>query len=220
MDTVKLHPSHRLRKFNNILTAVVVALGLYIMLFPFLPHANLWISTITDNTNGVRYNGVLAQANNVNTDTLQDAPQDNRLVIPSIQVDNEVILGSDPTIVNEGVWHRPHTSTPDKGGNTVLVGHRFAYNAPATFYHLDKLAPGDRFAVWWEGTEYVYEVYDTFIVDPTAIEVEANTDQPIVTLYTCTPVWTARNRLIVKAKLANPEVLEQRNESESANASS
>lgn len=205
-EKVTKTPISKLRKFNNGLTAVVIVLGLYIMALPFLPFIDLWWDKLWDNTNGVRYSGALAQQEGA-SGNLAEAPKDNRLVVPQIQVDNEIILGEDPSNVHKGVWHRPHTSTPDKGGNTVLVGHRFSYSDPATFYHLDKLKNGDRFAIWWEGKEYVYEVFDISIVGPKAIEVEANTDEPIATLYTCTPVWTAANRLVVKAKLTNPEIL-------------
>ncbi len=208
-STLKVHTETKLRTFNNALTVIVIALGVYIMIFPFLPHLDLWLDKAADNTGGVRYSGLLAQENNVADDNLVAAPEDNRLVIPGIQVDNPLILGSDPENVNRGVWHRPHTSTPDQGGNTVLVAHRFSYNSPATFYHLDKMANGDTFAVWWEGQEYVYEVFETVVVDATAIEIESNTEEPIVTLYTCTPVWTAVDRLVVKARLVNTDILEQ-----------
>ena len=203
-----LRPSFGLRTFNNLLTLVVVGLGLYITAFPFLPHLDLWREQLSDNTNGVRYSGLLAEQSNVDDEVLAEAPTDNRLVLPSITLDEPIVVGDDPDNVHRGVWHRPRTSTPDKGGNTVLVAHRFSYNSPATFYHLDKMDDGDQFAVWWEGKEYVYEVFTTVVVGATAIEIEANTEEPIMTLYTCTPVWTAENRLVVKARLVNTEVLD------------
>ncbi len=199
----------RLRVFNNLLTVVVVGLGLYIMASPLLPHFDLWWAKFQDNTGGVRYSGVLAVENEVETENLVEAPKDNRLVIPGIQLDEGVIVGQDVNLVNIGVWHRPKTSTPDQGSNTVLVGHRFSYNSPATFYHLDKMDHGDKFAIWWEGKEYVYEVFQTVVVAPSAIEIEGPSEEPMVTLYTCTPVWTAANRLVIKARLVNTDVLNE-----------
>ena len=198
-----------LRTFNNILTVVVILLGLYITVLPFLPQIELLKDQIGDNTSGVRYNGLLAQESNVDPTVLAKPPEDNRVVLPSITLDESIVVGDDPNNVHRGVWHRPRTSTPDKGGNTVLVGHRFSYSSPATFYHLDKIDIGDNFAIWWEGKEYVYEVFQTEVVGPTAIEIEANTEAPIATLYTCTPVWTAENRLVIKAHLINTEVLDE-----------
>lgn len=200
--------SMRHRTLNNWLTIVVVLLGAYITIFPFLPHFDLWKSRLGDDTNGVRYSGLLAAQNNIDTTALAEAPEDNRLVLPTISLDEGIVVGDDPNNVHLGVWHRPRTSTPDKGGNTVLVGHRFSYNSPATFYHLDKMKEGDTFAIWWEGTEYVYEVFATTIVEATAVEIEDNTADPIVTLYTCTPVWTAEDRLVIRARLVNTDVLE------------
>lgn len=195
-----------LRRFNNGLTIVIVLLGIYIIILPFLPYFKLWINDILDGTNGVRYSGQLAEQSGV-TNGLSKPPDDNRLVIPQIQIDNEIIVGEDPSNVDRGVWHRPQTSTPDMGGNTVLVGHRFSYSDPATFYHLDKMKVDDTFAVWWQGKEYIYKVFNIAIVGPKAVEIEANTDEPLLTLYTCTPIWTAENRLVIQSKLMNPEVL-------------
>lgn len=106
-----------------------------------------------------------------------------------------------PLLSIKGIWRRPNTSSPDKAGNTVLVAHRFTYNGPAVFYHLDLMKKGHRFAVFWDGKEYDYEVIETKIVEPTAIEIENNTKEPIMTLYTCTPMWTAKQRLVIVSKL-------------------
>lgn len=198
-----------LRTFNNMLTAVVLGLSVYIIVLPFLPFASLWWSDFTDSSNGYRYQSQLAVSAG-QSDNLAPPPQENTLVIPGIQVDHQVVEGADiSALAVNGVWRRPQTSTPDKGGNTVMVAHRFSYSDPATFYHLDKMETGERFAVWWEEKEYVYEVFDISVVQPTAIEIEAPTDEPIMTLYTCTPVWTAAERLVVKARLINTEVLSE-----------
>jgi sortase A len=99
-----------------------------------------------------------------------------------------------------GVWHLPYTSTPDKGGNTVLVGHRFTYAGPAVFYHLDKVQVGDDVTMQWQNKTYTYTVTEVKVVPPTETSVEANTKDPQLTIYTCTPLWTAKNRLVIVAK--------------------
>lgn len=130
----------------------------------------------------------------------KDIPTDSRLVIPKIALDQHIYEGTSPYLVNKGVWARPNTSTPPKGSNTVLVGHRFTYDGPATFYNLDKVAVGDPIVVYWRGKEYDYKVSETKVVPPTAIDVEAPTKDPQLTIYTCTPLWSAKNRLVVVAK--------------------
>jgi sortase A len=193
------------RQVNNWLTAIVVGMGLYIAVLPWLPNVGLWINQLFDSTDGYVYRGDLS-AGRTNEEQLSDPPKDNRLVVPSIALDEPVVEGGDLSVIGSGgTWRRPNTSSPDRGGNTVIVGHRFSYSDPATFYHLDKISVGERLAIWWEEKEYVYEVFETTVVPASAVSIEGASDQSIVTLYTCTPIWTATNRLVVKAKLISGE---------------
>ena len=189
-------------QFNNALTAVVVGLGLYISLLPWLPNITLWWDKLWND--GYVYHGQLSQGQD---DTnLSAPPKDNRLVVPDINLDEPIIEGSNLSVIGGGgTWRLPHTSDPAAGGNTVIVGHRWSYSEPATFYHLDKISIGERFAIWWQQKEYVYEVFDTRIVPPTDLSVEGPSAEPIATLYTCTPIWTASNRLIIQARLLTQE---------------
>lgn len=137
----------------------------------------------------------------VNDAPLQGLPTENTLVIPQIGVDGSVVEGASIDVLKSGFWHRPNTSTPEKGGNTVIIGHRFLYKTgPKTFYGLDKLNEGDEFALFWEGKEYIYRVFEKKLIEPTEVSIEANTEEPMLTLYTCTPLWTAKQRLVVRAK--------------------
>jgi LPXTG-site transpeptidase (sortase) family protein len=196
-----------LRQINNWLTLVVIGLGLYITLIPWWPRIGLWIKQRTDDTHGFVYRGELS-ANQAPDEVLAPPPENNTLVIPAIGIDEKVVEGRSLGVIgNGGVWRRPNTSTPDKGGNTVIIGHRFTYDGQSTFFNLDQVAVGDKFAVWWQNQEYVYEVFEVKVVPATAVEIEGNTADPILTLYTCTPVWTAKDRLVIVAKLVNTEVL-------------
>lgn len=180
---------------------MVVLLGIYIMAMPVLPRVSLWLNQQFDSTNGYHYQGALASGQSDNNN-LKDIPDENTLLIPGINLDEKVVEGNSLGVIGYGgVWRRPNSSTPTQGGNTVLVGHRWTYNGVSTFYNLDKVNLGDRFALYWNGKEYDYEVFETKVVPASAIEIEAQTSEPIVTLYTCTPVWTARDRLVVKARL-------------------
>lgn len=190
----------KLHKFNNFLSFVVVALGLYIALIPLLPTIQLWWKQ----RGGVHvpYSGALANASvNASKDN-NPIPKDNRIVIPSISVNEPVFEGSSISVIdNGGTWRRPNSSNNPSSSNMVIVGHRFTYTNPyGSFYHLDKLKIGDHLAVYWQGKEYVYEVAETKVVEPTAQEVEAKTNNAQLTLYTCTPIWSAKQRLVVIAK--------------------
>lgn len=183
-----------LRRFNNCLTIVVIGLGLYLIIMPVLPQIMFWLQKRTGNiSNTIVYS-------DDGKDGSKPIPQDNRLVIPQMGLDATVNEGKYASTLKHGLWRRPKSSTPDKGGNTVIVGHRFTYKSPAIFYHLDKVKEGDEFALFWQGKEYKYVVGEIRIVQPTQTEVEEDTTEPTLTLYTCTPMWTSKQRLVIIAK--------------------
>lgn len=187
-----------LRQFNNALTVVVVALGFYIALTPLLPQITYTLSDKSPDVSAP-YAGGLAESVGSSSDA--QAPQENRLVIPSIQVNEPILEGGGIGIINDGgTWRRPGTARPTDDDNTVIVGHRFFGNNVSTFYHLDKVLTGQKLALYWEGEEILYEVTETKIVDATQIEIEESTSEKQLTIYTCHPIWTAKERLVVIAK--------------------
>lgn len=193
MDTVKV--SHQ--QINHILTVVVAAAALYIAVVPYIPKI-VW--QFKDKTAAAPYAGVLR--GNVDTPA-KEFPKDNRIVIPSALVDQPIVEGSGLWLIDEGgTWRKNlHVASPKEDGNTVIVGHRFTYKNPeGAFYNLDRVKLGDKLAVYWEGEELLYEVKEIKTVPETAIEVEYNTLDRTLTLYTCTPLVSAENRLVVIAK--------------------
>ena len=190
-----------LQKINKLLVVVICIFLLYIVVAPYLPEVTHFVQVKTDPHQGYKYASALAVKDGL-ADGLQPIPFGPQLTIPKIGVDGKINMGSDISELLKGIWHRPNSSTPDKGGNTVLVAHRWMYTEGGnTFYHLPKLEVGDKFSIFWQGKEYDYQVFESKEFPANAIEIEANTTEPIVTLYTCTPLWTATNRYVVKANL-------------------
>lgn len=131
-------------------------------------------------------------------------PPGNRLVIPSIGTDMDIMEGKDQKVLDRGgIWHIPDTSSPDKQGNTVLSGHRWQYLPPSsrTLYLLDKVKIGEPIIVYWQGKEYDYRVTDRKIVTPDQTEILNNTTEPQLTIYTCTPLFSTKQRLVLIASL-------------------
>jgi LPXTG-site transpeptidase (sortase) family protein len=186
-----------LRQFNNVLTVLVVTLGLYSITAPFLPQLLFWLRP-TDPAVTAPYAGALATA--VGNDTPAPLPEENRIVIPALSLDEPIIESNTINSISAGgTWRRPASSTPEKGGNTVIVGHRFFGSRASTFYHLDKLNTGEIIALYWNGVERLYRVDAIQTVAADALFIEAPSEQEKLTLYTCTPLWTATNRLVVTA---------------------
>ena len=132
----------------------------------------------------------------------KDKQNKNVLIIPKIGVEMDIVEGENEKALYKGAWRIPGTSMPNLGGNTVLGGHRYLYRPPSkrTFYNLDKLAVGDAIQVFWQGEEYNYKVKEIKIVDPKQIEILNNTKEDILTLFTCTPLFTSKKRLVVIAE--------------------
>lgn len=178
------------RRFNDILTLLVIALSAYILATPFIPNVTLLLKQQTGQ----------AKPLSITDPPPGNVEGPNKLVIPDININDQIYEGEGISTLSKGIWRRPLTSTPDKGGNTVLVAHRFDYNAPAVFYHLDKLKVGTIIAVNWNNKSYRYKIRETKIVEPDAVQIENNTREPILTLYTCTPMWTAKQRIVIIAE--------------------
>lgn len=188
--------TRKLRLINNLLTLITVGLGLYIVIAPFLPQAEWLISKNTPLKSWLDNSADVKLAENKTPD------DKNRLFIEKLGID-EVIQEGNSDLLRNGILRRQNSSTPDVGSNTVIIGHRFAYGAPGggIFYHLDKISVGDQLVLHWQGIRYDYVVDRVFVVHPNQVEIEAPTEQSILTLYTCTPLWSAKDRLIVQAKL-------------------
>jgi sortase A len=123
----------------------------------------------------------------------------NRVVIPKIGVDITISEGTvAKTALNAGAWRIPNTSKPGVG-NTVLAAHRYLHKPPRkdTFFNLDKMAVGDEFQVHWNGQPKNYAVTEVRIVNPDQLEILNNTDHEQITLMTCTPLYTSKQRLLV-----------------------
>ena len=159
--------------------------------------------------------------------TLAIAPLENRIVIPKIGKNVPVVNISDESLVNEnwtqlekdiqeglrdGVVHYPGTAGPGEIGNFFITGHSSYYvwdsgKFKDVFARLHDLEVGDDFTVFWDQNVFQYKIKEKKVVSPENTEVlEQPLDKKISTLMTCTPVGTAKNRLILVADQIFPEI--------------
>lgn len=126
----------------------------------------------------------------------------NRLIIPKIGVDTNILEGSSLAVLNhhDGVWHQLGAIT---GDNFVLSGHRFKYLPPntSTLYNLGQLQVGDAILVDWEGKRYVYSVSATELIRQSDTSILAPSPTTELTIYTCYDLRQTE-RTVVIAKLA------------------
>ncbi len=119
--------------------------------------------------------------------------------IPKIGLEAVVFSGVDPQTLKKGPGHMPWTPLPGQPGNAVLSGHRTTYGRP--FFDLDLLVEGDTIEVETAIGVHVYEVREILIVEPTDIWVTNPRPGAWLTLTTCNPKFSARQRLIIVAEL-------------------
>jgi LPXTG-site transpeptidase (sortase) family protein len=187
-----------LRQTNNILFTLIVIINVYIIAAPFLPQVQYWWQ--------MHHSHKQEQLTKlVHTPATKTVNKPNGLIIPSMLLDAQTLEGPKSdwyNILKNGIWRWPESSTPDKGGNTVFLAHRFSYTGPhGAFYYLNKLKVGDEIAVVWKNKTYTYKVSSTREVSPTETNIQDNTSDARITLFTCTPLWHPVNRLVVVAEL-------------------
>lgn len=142
--------------------------------------------------------------------------QTSQIIIPSIgvkapviyinSVDNGVIAYS----LRSGVVHYATTALPGQKGNVAIFGHSSGLAwAPGdykfVFTNLDKLKPGEQVVIDYQGKRYTYIVSDSEIVSPSNMAVLKSDGNSELSLITCTPVGTSKNRLVVHAKQVSPD---------------
>ena len=119
--------------------------------------------------------------------------------IPGIEMTAVVFEGVSRSTLTQGPGHMPGTPLPGQPGNSVISGHRTTYGRP--FFDLDQLQPGDLIEVETAIGIHVYEVRESFVVMPTDVWVTDDRPGGWLTLTTCNPKFSARERLIVTAEL-------------------
>jgi sortase A len=122
-----------------------------------------------------------------------------RIIIPKIGVNAIVVEGVTLERLAYGPGHYPQTKLFGQKGVTAVAGHRTGWGAP--FFNFDRLARGDQVIIETTSATYTYRVMDVIVVTPSHSEVldgnpKSKADQQLV-LTTCTPKFTAKNRMIV-----------------------
>ncbi|MBM3685308.1 MAG: class E sortase, partial [Actinobacteria bacterium] len=120
-----------------------------------------------------------------------------RIRIPAIGVDKIVVWGTDLRDLRDGPGLYEGTPLPGQPGNSAIAGHRTTYGAP--FARLDELAPGDLIEVDTAYGSARYRGAGTEIVTPDRIDVVEDNGDDRLTLTTCHPRFSDRERLIVWA---------------------
>lgn len=209
------HQAKKVRKSKHFIP--IAASLAVILIFVFLQYNRVFIATV----NAYVSPGAIDPQNIVIDPTGNSTVgPDPRLIIPKINVDVPAVYGvgndydSQMKAMEGGVAHFAipgASSHPGEIGNTVLSGHSSndlfdPGDYKFIFAQLEKLAVGDTIYANYESKRYTYVITKTEVVKPTEVsKLVYPTAKPIMTLITCTPLGTSRDRLLVTAEQISPD---------------
>jgi sortase A len=136
-----------------------------------------------------------------------------RITIPALGVKTIVVEGTSPEALRAGAGHYPDTPLPGEEGNVAIAGHRTTYGKP--FARLEALQAGDLIELETPLQTHTYRVVNhpaglkgcpngaCWITAPDDWGVVKPTATPMLTLTTCHPKGSARQRLILRAELVS-----------------
>jgi len=123
-----------------------------------------------------------------------------RIEIPKIGVDRIVVSGVSRNDLQKGPGHYPDTPLPGQLGNAAIAGHRTTYGAP--FFRVNELTTGDKITVTTITGTYQYVVNaEPKVISPSDLSVLNATKDATLTLTSCHPRYSAKQRIVITATL-------------------
>lgn len=133
--------------------------------------------------------------------------------IPKIGVEVLVVEGTTPAALRAGAGHYLDSPLPGEAGNVAIAGHRTTYGRPLN--RLEELVEGDTVELQTPFAVYTYKAVPAFgghpnpwVVAPDDFSVVSpDGAKKLLTLTTCHPKGSARQRLIMRFALASTKNL-------------
>lgn len=202
--------SHRRRHLVPILAGIAVVLTILFLQYNRLIFAPIMAYVSPGNAPA---SGIEA----IDPTITQTVSPDPRLIIPKLNIDVPIRFGVPladvMSAMNNGVAHyriAGASAYPGEIGNLVITGHSAGdiYSSNPykyIFSGLERLDDGDLIYVNYNSTRYTYRVIRKEVVEPSNVAaLVVDTNKPLLTLVTCTPLGTSRYRLLVTAEQISP----------------
>ena len=122
-----------------------------------------------------------------------------RIQIPKIGLDQVVHEGVEQMVIDAGPAHWPGTAAFGAWGNVVLAGHRTTHTEP--FLRVAELNPGDPIILSDAVGTYTYHVTGIEIVPNTALSIVDQHPGRTLTIFSCHPIGSSAQRIVVHAEL-------------------
>ena len=120
------------------------------------------------------------------------------LKIPRMGLDTVIQAGENDMDLGPVLFN--YAQLPGEKDSNVSIGaHRDIKGSQ--FYFIHKLTAGDLFYLIYNETIYVYEYMDTKVVEPSDWGPIYGQDFDCLTMISCTPIGTTRQRIVVRSQL-------------------
>ena len=129
----------------------------------------------------------------------QSPQQARQIQIPAIGVSAPVVLGDGWEQLKKGVGQHIGTANPGDKGNLVLSAHNDIFSE--IFRDLDKLKKGDEVTIITQDRSFTYVITSSQIVEPTRVDLLAQTSDSMITLISCYPYLVDNKRIVVQGIL-------------------
>jgi sortase A len=133
------------------------------------------------------------------------------LRIPKFDITRLVVQGTTPAALRAGVGHYVNTPLPGEVGNVGIAGHRTTFGRP--FNRMDEMGPGDIVTLETPFATYTYKAVQPFgghanpwVVTPDDFSVVSQGTGHLLTLTTCHPKGSARQRLVMRFELTGSKL--------------
>ena len=106
-----------------------------------------------------------------------------RIIVPEHKIDLVVLEGDSGSVLAFGPGHMTLSSLPGQPGNSIISGHR-----DTAFGFLERVEIGDSITLQTrEGIRVTFKVTAIHIVDAAVLDMNIESDVPLLTLVTCYP---------------------------------
>lgn len=196
-----LYARKGIRRAIGGLALIFAVLGVGMLAFPFA--TNLYTRRAQDRLERELFTPELREKYLSGTLAVGDSL--TRISIPDIKVSVVVVEGVSASALRSGAGHYPNTPLPGEESNVAIAGHRTTYGKP--FANLDQLESGDEIVLETPlGKNYYRVSRGPYVVASNDwAPIAATPGRKTLTLTTCHPKGSAKQRLIVKADFVKVE---------------
>ena len=202
------------RRTLGVLTILMAFVGVALLSYPFV--TDFWAHSRQSKLKNELHSKQSIEAFRSHTIAVGGAL--TRLIIPKFSgcasckgVNVIVVQGTSGNALRAGAGHYVDTPLPGEQGNVAIAGHRTGFGEP--FRHIDALRPGDLIILDTPIGKFTYKVVPPFdghgnpwVTNPLDFSVVAPTPEAALTLTSCDPPHTSKNRLIVRADLVQSAI--------------